>query len=62
MRRRISMRPYASSPKKENSGYERLEERDYKGLQRARAVLSVWPAYQPRRSLGETRVQGLIVA
>ena len=60
--RRIQMRQYASSPRKENSGCERLEERDYKELQRAQVALPVWPAYQPRRSLGATSVLGSIVA
>ena len=33
-------RQYASSPRKDKSGYERSEERDYKGLRRAQAALS----------------------
>ena len=49
-----SMRQYASSPRK--------EERDYKGLQRARVALPVWPAHQPHRFPGETSVPGPIVA
>ena len=52
--RRISMRQYAFSPRKNKSGYETSEERGYKGLQRARVALPVWPAHQPRRSQGET--------
>ena len=60
--RRISMRHYASSPRKERSGYERQEERDYKGLQRAQVAFHVWPAHQSRRSPGETSVRGPIVA
>ena len=39
----------------------RSEERDYKGLQKARVALPVWPAHQPRRSSGETSVRGPIV-
>ena len=46
----------------EKSGYERSEERDYKGLQRAQAALPVWPARQRRHSRKETNVRGLIVA
>ena len=53
---RISMRQYASSLRKQKSEYERSEERDYKGLQRAQVALSVWPAHQLRRSPGETSV------
>ena len=60
--RRIWMRQYASSPRKNKIGYERQEERDYKGLQRAKVALPVWPAHQPRRSPGETSVRGPIVA
>ena len=35
---------------------------DHKELQRARVVLPVWPAHQPRRSPGETSVRAPIVA
>ena len=59
---RISMRQYAYNPRKEKSGYERQEERGYKGLWRAQVALPVWPAHQPRCSPGETSVQGPIVA
>ena len=62
MCRRILMRQYVSSPRKEKSGYERQEERDYKGLQRAQAALPVWPAHQSRRFPGETSVGGPIAA
>ena len=55
------MRQYASSPREEKSRYERSEERDYKGLQRAKVALPVWPAHQPHRFPGETSVRGLIV-
>ena len=41
---------------------KRQEERDYKGLQRARVAFPVWPAHQPRRSPVETSVRGPIVA
>ena len=51
-------RQYASSPRKDESGYER----DYKGLQRAQAALPVWQAHQLHRSPGETSVRGPIVA
>ena len=34
-----------------------MEERDYRGLQRARVALPVWPAHQPRRFPGETSGQ-----
>ena len=57
-----SMRQYASIPRKEKSGYERLEEKDHKRLQRARVALSVRPAHQLRFSLGETNARGPIVA
>ena len=40
MFRRISMRQYASSPRKDKSGYERSEERGYKTLQRAQVALA----------------------
>ena len=60
MCQRTSMRQYASSPKKEKSGYERKEERD-KGLRRARVVLPDWPAHQPRCFLGEMSVRVPIV-
>ena len=56
-----SMRQYASSPRKDKSGYKRSEERDYKRWQRAQVVLPVWPAHQLRRSPGETSVRGPIV-
>ena len=46
----------------EKSEYEMSEERDYKGLQRARVVLPAWPAHQPHRSPGEINVRGPIVA
>ena len=62
MRRRISMRQYASSQRKEKSGYEGQEERDYKGSQRVRVALPVWPAHQPRRSTKETSVREPTVA
>ena len=55
-------RQYASSPRKDESGYERSEERDYKGLRRAQAALPVWQARQLCLSLGETSVRGSIVA
>ena len=58
MCQRIYMRQYASSPRKDKSGYER----DYKGLQMTQVALPAWLAYQRRRSLGETSVQGSIVA
>ena len=44
----------------EKSGYERLEERDYKELQRTRVALPVWPDHWPRRSPGEASVRGPI--
>ena len=44
---------------KDKSEYERKEERDFKGLQRAQVVLPVWP---PHCSLGKMSVQGPIVA
>ena len=53
-----SKRQYASSPRKDESGYER----DYKGLRRAQVALPVWQARQPHRSPGETNVRGPIVA
>ena len=56
------MRQYASSPRKDESGYERSEERDYKGLQKAKVALPVWQAHQPRHYPEETRVRGPIVA
>ena len=59
---RTSMRHYASSPRKEKIGFEKSEERDYKGLERAQVAIPVWPAHQPRRSPGETSVRGPIVA
>ena len=62
MCQRISMRQYASSPRKDKSGYERSEEKNYKGLQRAQVALPVWPAHQSRRSPRETSVRGPIVA
>ena len=40
----------------------RDKRRDYKGLQRAQAALSVWPAHLPLHSLGETSVWEPIVA
>ena len=55
------MRQYASSPRKDESGYERKEKRDYEELQRAQVALPVWPVYQPRHSPGETSVRGPIV-
>ena len=55
MCRRIKMRQYASSPRKDKSGYQR-EERDYKGMQSGRVALPVWPAHQSRCSPGETSV------
>ena len=55
---RISMKQYASSPRKENCGYKRQEERDYKGLQRTRAALPVWSAHQLHRFPGKTSVRG----
>ena len=55
------MRQYASNSRKK-SVFEREEERDYKGLQRARVALPVWPAHQLRRSPVETSVRGPIVA
>ena len=58
MCQRISMRQYASSPRKEKSGYERSEKKDYKGLRRAQVALQVWPAHQPSCSPGETSVRG----
>ena len=45
----------------EKSGYERKEQRGYKGLQRAGLALPVWPAYQPRRSRGEMSVRDPVV-
>ena len=36
--RKIQTGQYASNPRKEKSGYESFEERDYKGLQRARVA------------------------
>ena len=60
MFQRISMRQYASSPRKDKSGYKRSEERDYKELHRAQVTLPVWPAHQPRHSSGETSVRGPI--
>ena len=48
--------------KKDNSGYKRQEERDYKGLQRARVALLVWLVHQPHCFPGETIVQESIVA
>ena len=51
-------RQYASSPRKDESGYER----DYKGLQKVQAALPIWLAHQPRCSPGEMSVQGPIVA
>ena len=56
------MRQYASSSRKDKSGYERLEEKEYKGLKRAKVALPVWPTHQPRHSLGETSVRGSIIA
>ena len=56
------MRQYASSPRKDKSGYERYEEGDYKGLRRAQVALPVWPAHHLCRSPGETSVRGHIVA
>ena len=58
----IWKRQYASSPRKDESGYERKEERDYKGLRRAQVALPVWQARQPCRSPVETSVRGPIVA
>ena len=40
-----SMRQYASSPRKDKSGYDRQEERDYKGLWRVQVAASF-----PRRN------------
>ena len=57
-----SMTQYAYSPRKDKSGYDRQEERDYKGLWRVQVALPVWSAHQPRRSPGETSVRGPIVA
>ena len=62
MCQRISMRQYASSPRKDKTGYERSEERDYKGLQRVQVALPVWSANQPHSFPGETSVCGPIVA
>ena len=62
MHQSFLMRQYASSQRKEKSGYERLDERNYKGLQRACVALPVWPAHQPRGSAIETSVRGPIVA
>ena len=56
-----SMKQYASSLRKEKSGNERSEERDYKGLQRAQVALPVWLDHQPRLFPGETSVRGPIV-
>ena len=56
--RRISIRLYASSPRKEKSEYQR----DYKRLQRGRVALPVWPAHQPRYSSEEMSVRGPIAA
>ena len=42
------MRQYASSPRKDESEYERSEERDYRGLQKAKVALPVWLAHQLR--------------
>ena len=53
---------HLQSEKKEESIREIRGERDYKGLQRAQVALPVWPAHWPRRSPGETSVQGPIVA
>ena len=61
MCQRVLMRQYASSPRKDKSGYERYKERDYKELQRAQVALHVWLAHQPSRSPGETSVRGPIV-
>ena len=41
MCQRILMRPYASSPRKVKSGYERSDERDYKGLLRPQEAIPV---------------------
>ena len=62
MCRRISIRQYAFSPKKEKNENERLKERDYRGLQKARVALPVWPAHQPHCSSGETSVRGPVAA
>ena len=43
---------------KKKSGFERLEESDYKGT----SSIPVWPAHHPRSSTGEKSVRGLIVA
>ena len=47
---------------KDESGYERQKERDYKGLQRAQVALPVWPVHQLRRAPGGMSVRGPIVA
>ena len=57
----ILMRQYASSPRKDKSGYERSKERDYKGLQRAQVALPVWPDHQPHRSPEGTSARRPIV-
>ena len=48
-------------PRKDESGYERDEERNYKELHKALVALLIWPAHQPRLSPGETSVRGPIV-
>ena len=59
---RTSIRRYVSSPRKDKSKYEKEEETDYKGLQRAQVALPVLPAHQQSCSPGETSVGGPIVA
>ena len=49
MRRRILMREYASSPRKEKSAYEWQEQRDYKRLQRAGVAHPVLPTHYLHR-------------
>ena len=62
VRQNTLKRQYASSPRKDESGYKRYKERDYKGLRRVQVALPVWQAHQLCRSLGETSVWGPIVA
>ena len=59
MCQKISMRLYASSPRKVDTRDK--EERDHKELRRAQVALPIGSAYQPRHSLGGTSVRESIV-